>query len=845
MEYFKKSIDKRALHKREYDNRMNEKRMQTTEEKVDTSKALEASLVETESSGTDSRGHDTSSRSGNDPRVDDAYIKPVYDEEPMAERKESACAKPHHMIVLGSSRYSSNDMVHKHYLEEAKKQTQELGKNSKTRVMPSTRSKSTTDGSKPKPRINNQNSKNWHASKSSCKTTKTVPIAEHSRNSRNFSDSKHFVCSTCQKCVFNANHDACVTKFLNEVNSRAKVPFNKTTNRNKLIEQISVAKKPKRLILKGHKFSIKKTTTMHEKTMTPRSCLRWKPTGKIFNTVGLRCVPTRKIFFSSTTKVDSEPTNGLDPYITKQYECKQTLDVSAGNMSYLSDFEELNGGYVAFGGNPKGGKISGKEKIKTENQLSLKVKVIKSDNRTEFKNNNLNQLCGIKGIKREFSVPRTPQQNGIAGRKNMTLIEAARTMLADLLLSIPFWAEAVNIACYVQNRVLVTKPHTNTPYELLHGRTPNAAFDGKEHDFDAKKLEFEVILSPSSSAQSRKQDDKTKKEAKGKSPVESFTRYRDLSAEFEDCSDNSSNEVNAAGTIVPTVRQNSSNSTNPFSAAGPLNTTASPTHGKSSFIDAYQLPNDPYMPELEDITYSDDEDDVGAEADLTIWKLLLQSEEPKGVHQALKDPSWIEAMQEELLQFKMQKVWVLVDLPHGKRAIVTKWVFRNKKNERGIMPLGFEGPDHPDKVYKVVKALYGLHQAPKACQDKYVAEILRKFGLTKGKSASTPIDTEKPLLKAPDGEDVDVHTYSDSPLLSVNTPRSNEDRLELMELTVFLLPKVEKVRIGVNVNDVIRVQALVDKKKVVITEAVIREVIRLDDVEGVDCLPNEKIDITN
>nr|GFC29082.1 hypothetical protein [Tanacetum cinerariifolium] len=114
----------------------------------------------------------------------------------------------------------------------------------------------------------------------------------------------------------------------------------------------------------------------------------------------------------------------------------------------------------------------------------------------------------------------------------------------------------------------------------------DASFDGKEHDFDAKKLESEVILSPSSIAQSRKQDDKTKKEAKGKSPVESFMRYRDLSAEFEDCSNNSSNEVNAAGTIVPTVGQNSSNNTNPFSAV-----------------------------ELEDITYSDDENDVGAEAD--------------------------------------------------------------------------------------------------------------------------------------------------------------------------------------------------------------------------------------
>ncbi|GJX20542.1 putative ribonuclease H-like domain-containing protein [Tanacetum coccineum] len=79
-------------------------------------------------------------------------------------------------------------------------------------------------------------------------------------------------------------------------------------------------------------------------------------------------------------------------------------------------------------------------------------------------------------IKREFSVARTPQQNRVAERKNRTLIEAARTMLVDSLLPTTFWAEAVSTACYVQNRVLVTKPHNKTPYELLHGRPPSISF---------------------------------------------------------------------------------------------------------------------------------------------------------------------------------------------------------------------------------------------------------------------------------------------------------------------------------------------------------------------------------
>ncbi|GKA18363.1 ribonuclease H-like domain-containing protein [Tanacetum coccineum] len=230
-----------------------------------------------------------------------------------------------------------------------------------------------------------------------------------------------------------------------------------------------------------------------------------------------------------------------------------------GNKSYLTDYQDIDGGFVAFAGSPKGGKITGKENsvlftkteclvlspdfklldesqvllkvprqnnmysfdlknvvpsggetlleaylqsflkmtilmllvrresntkplvrpslfswvfflatkdetsgiLKTfitgiENQINHKVKIIRCDNETEFKNNDMNQFCRMKGIKREFSVATTPQQNKVAKRKNRTLIEIARTMLADSLLPTTFWAEAVNIACYVKNRVLMT-----------------------------------------------------------------------------------------------------------------------------------------------------------------------------------------------------------------------------------------------------------------------------------------------------------------------------------------------------------------------------------------------------
>ncbi|GKA63354.1 putative ribonuclease H-like domain-containing protein [Tanacetum coccineum] len=111
-----------------------------------------------------------------------------------------------------------------------------------------------------------------------------------------------------------------------------------------------------------------------------------------------------------------------------------------------------------------------------ENLVDKKVKIIRSDNGTEFKNHVMDEFCREKGIKREYSVARTPQQNGVAKRKNRTLIEAARTMLADSKFPTTFWAEAVSTACYVQNRVLIVKPHNKTPYELFRGIKPTIGF---------------------------------------------------------------------------------------------------------------------------------------------------------------------------------------------------------------------------------------------------------------------------------------------------------------------------------------------------------------------------------
>ncbi|GJT01088.1 putative ribonuclease H-like domain-containing protein [Tanacetum coccineum] len=319
------------------------------------------------------------------------------------------------------------------------------------------------------------------------------------------------------------------------------------------------------------------------------------------------------------------------------------------------------------------------------------------------------------------------------------------------------------------------------------------------------------------------------------------------------------------------TRASSSNNFNTVST--PVNTAGGSRifgDAGSSFVPLSKFTNlldYPLMLDLEDTTevpntgifgstYDDDDLDtcnspyadqvVGAKADfnnmepytvvIPIPTTRLHSIHPKD--QIIRDPSWVEAMHEELLQFKIQKVWTLVDLPYGKKAIGTKWVYRNKKDERGIMdvksaflygtideevyvsqPPCFVDPKFPEKVYNVEKALYELHQAPRAwyetlstyllangfyrgqidktlfikrvkgvfycfqmsslgqltfflglqvkqkedgifiSQDKYVGEILKKFGFFSIRTANTPMETNKALTKDKDGEDVDVHLY--------------------------------------------------------------------------------------
>ncbi|GJR68141.1 putative ribonuclease H-like domain-containing protein [Tanacetum coccineum] len=576
-----------------------------------------------------------------------------------------------------------------------------------------------------------------------------------------------------------------------------------------------------------------------------------------------------------------------------------------------------------------------------ENQINHKVKIIRCDNGTEFKNNDMNQFCGMKGIKREFSVARTPQQNGVAERKNRTLIEAARTMLADSLLPTTFWAKVVNTACYVQNRVLVTKPHNKTPYELLHGRPPSISFMrpfgcpvtilntldplGK---FDGKADEgFLVGYSINSKAfrvfntRTRKVEEnlhitflENKPNVAGSGPdwlfdidlLTNSMNYEPVTAGNQTnknaCIKDNVNAVHTQQYILlpllydsphsleDAVADDAGKKTNEKPAnkgerngqeeeggasnkEGDQNVQdfrASISVAGQSLDNADDLLTDSLMPDLEDTTNllntgifngAYDNEDEGAEADLNslettknvslipttriykdhpkdqiirdmnpatqtrrmtkiseehvvvsyiykqrrtnhkdyqtyLFAYFLSQKELQKVIQALDDPSWIKPIQDELLQFRLQKVWRLVDLSKGKHAIRTKWVYRNKKDKRGIVDrsnqdkgdillvqvyvddiifgstekslcVEFEQMMHKRFQMSFMGELtffLGLQVNQKddgifISQDKCVADILKKFDFATVKTASTPIEINKALLKDEEAEDVDVHLY--------------------------------------------------------------------------------------
>ncbi|GJT31603.1 putative ribonuclease H-like domain-containing protein [Tanacetum coccineum] len=653
-----------------------------------------------------------------------------------------------------------------------------------------------------------------------------------------------------------------------------------------------------------------------------------------------------------------------------------------GNIAYLSDFKEFDGGYVTFGGGAHGGRIFGKGTLKTD---SLDFEDVYFVNELKFNSFLCYRKSFLKILERKYAT--VLLMKNIVPKESLTCLVAKAILdesmlwhrrlghinfkninkfVKDNLKQLVLHAmHSPRVSCYVQNRVLVVKPHNKTHYELFRGFKPALSFmrqfgchvtilntldslgkfDGKSDEcffvgyslsskafrvyntrtrrveenlhirflenkpmiegnglkwlFDIDSLTQSMnyvpvvvgtVINESAGIQGElnagtseeiSQDcimmpiwkdasyfDSPSKDVDNGEPKSAADDQKqdgdgpDNENDEQDKSDDVSSpkEVNAAGQHVNTASPDVNTGSSKLNTVDPSVNTASSydqdspkdmfTMGASHTLEAthveffsdedepevdlgnitnsYTVPTTPNTRIHKDYPIKNVIGDVKSSVqtrrmtkptseqgflsavyeqkthdtlNTCLYACFLSQIEPTSIAKALSDSSWVEAMQEELLQFKLQQVWILVDLPIGKRAIGTKWVFRNKKDEKGMVirnkarlvaqghrqeegidyeeifalvarieairlflayasfmgflvyqmdvksaflygtieeevyvtqPPGFKDPDHPDKVYKVVKALYGLHQAPRAWYET-LANYLLGNGFKRGK----------------------------------------------------------------------------------------------------------------
>ncbi|GJS91657.1 putative ribonuclease H-like domain-containing protein [Tanacetum coccineum] len=643
-----------------------------------------------------------------------------------------------------------------------------------------------------------------------------------------------------------------------------------------------------------------------------------------------------------------------------------------GNKAYLAEYQDFNGGPVDwYLGNlvrglpskifqndhtcvacQKGKQHKASCKAKTVSSISQPLQLLHMDlfGPTSVRSLNHKTYCLVitddfsslvgcflrtkdetSGIKREYSNVRTLQQNGVAERKNMTLIEAARTMLVDSFLPNTFWAEAVSTACYVLNRVLVTKPQNKTPYELItvDGKSDEGFLVGyslqskafRVYNLETKRVEenlhitflenkpnvagkgptwlFDLdYLTDSMNYQPVRSENQANKHAGPQEANHNAGNIRAISvaggSEIEAESAQDHFVLPIWSSYTSTVKSSKANNAGEEPTTHPdlkpvdkedqvfldelerlkrqelcCNDAAEGSQEKFAqellaLLHKFRLCYDVLSPiptsRINSIHPSTLILRDPKSAIQTRSKVTKSAEDYDFISEALEDESWVDAMQEELLQFKIQKVWILVDLPYGKKAIGTKWVYRNKKDERGVVvrnkarlvaqghrqeegidydemdvksglsygkineevyvsqPPSFIDPKYPKKngyrrgtidktlfikkdkhdiilvqVYvddiifgstkrswcdefeNLMKSRFqmssmgeltfflGLQVKQKEdgifiSQDKYVAEILKKFDFVSVKTASTPIETQKPLVKDEEASDVECHS---------------------------------------------------------------------------------------
>ncbi|GKA58885.1 putative ribonuclease H-like domain-containing protein [Tanacetum coccineum] len=650
-----------------------------------------------------------------------------------------------------------------------------------------------------------------------------------------------------------------------------------------------------------------------------------------------------------------------------------------GNMSYLTDFEEIDGGYVTFRGNSIGGEIISKGTIKTG---TLDFEDVYFVRELKFNLFSVSQMCdkqnsvlfndtecivlspNLKLTDESHVLLKVPRKDNMysVGLKNI-VPKGGLTCLFTKATSneSKLWHRRLGYINFkTMNKLVKGNLVRGLPSKLFENNQTCVAYQkGKQQrasctkvcdDTCSARMETvpgkDYILLPlwtadppfSQNSKSSPNDGSKPSSDDEKKVNEDPRKDNESNDQEKEDNVNSTNNVNAASTNkVNAVDDDEDvgaeadiNNLDALIPVSPILTTrVHKDHPVEQIIrDLNSTPQTRRMTKnLEEhgLFSSVQQRTNHKDFQNCLFACFLSQEEPKKVIHALKDPSWIEAMQEELLQFKLQEVWTLVDLPNSKRAIGTKWVFRNKKDERGIViknkgrlmdvksaflygkiedevyvcqPLGFKDPNFPDRVYKVEKALYGLHQAPRAWEkgdillvQMYVDDII--FGSTK-KSLCTEFEKMMHqkfhmssigeltfffrLLSKEEGvwefisvkdsfaqviediEEVDVHLYrsmigslmyltsSRPDIAFLSKPIESEGFEKIVD---FLNANPINYALTVNpaiysscieqfwatvkvktVNGEVQLQALVDGKKIAITESAIRRDLQLDDAEA-------------
>ncbi|KAL8133942.1 hypothetical protein AgCh_009127 [Apium graveolens] len=427
-----------------------------------------------------------------------------------------------------------------------------------------------------------------------------------------------------------------------------------------------------------------------------------------------------------------------------------------------------------------------------ENGSTHKVKILRIDNGTEFKNSKMEEFCKHKGIEQQFSALGTPQQNGVVGRKNRTLIEAGRTLLEEAKIPTYFWAETVNTACYTQNITLINI-HGVTPYQMLKKKKPSLKH---LHVFGCKCFVLRTHTDHLGKFESKADEGIFVGYSPSKAykvfNLRKYTVVFSINVSFDDKKilgfeeniheslifTNENALWNLDQTLmncqilmiqiltllrilkIITVLKNL------YMLRG-SNSNGGASSSRRTLLNARKWTKD-HTPDLIIGNHDDGVKTRSATQNECLYHNLLSKEEPKKVEDALKDADWVMAMQEELNEFERNEVWKIVPRPknrsikgidydetfapvarmeairiflayaaHKKFKVFqmdVKSAFLNGELEEEVyvkQPPGFVDPKHIDYVYGLDKSLYGLKQAPRAWY-KTLAQFLLESGFKRG-----------------------------------------------------------------------------------------------------------------